>query len=119
MLWFALAFVAVAILAKIIGCGSIAKAFKFSNKDSFRIGIGMIARGEVALIVAEKGITGGLLPADYRVVVVLLVLVSSLLAPIVLKMLYKNDDTSLPIDGKLQEIPQENNCEQTTQSANI
>lgn len=119
MLWFALAFVVVAIISKIIGCGSVAKAFKFSNKDSFRIGIGMIARGEVALIVAEKGIAGGLLPADYRVVVVLLVLVSSLLAPIVLKMLYKNDDNSLPIDGKLQEISQENNCEQTTQSANI
>ncbi len=103
-LWFAIAFVAVAIIAKIIGCGGIAKAFKFSFKDSLRIGIGMIARGEVALIVAEKGIAGGLLDAEYRVIVVLLVLVSSLISPIILKLLYKNDkDGSLPIKGELQE----------------
>ncbi len=90
VLWFALAFVAVAIATKIIGCGGISKCFKFSWKDSFRIGIGMIARGEVALIVMEKGIGAGLIDAKYRAIVVLLVLVSSLVAPIVLKLLYRN-----------------------------
>ena len=92
-LLFAAAFVAVAILAKIVGCGGMAKTLKFGFKDSFRIGIGMIARGEVALIVMEKGIAGGLIDAKYRVIAVMLVLVSSLLAPILLKALYKNDAT--------------------------
>ena len=82
ILWFALAFVAVAILTKIIGCGGIAKAFKFRNRDCAKIGVGMIARGEVALIVVNKGISGGLIEAKYLAIVVLLVLVSSIIAPI-------------------------------------
>ncbi len=102
MILFSLVFVFVAILAKIIGCGGIAKGLKFSNKDSLRIGIGMIARGEVALIVAEKGIAGGLLDPSYRVAVVLLVIVSSLLAPIFLKLLYKNEKP-MPSRQELEE----------------
>lgn len=91
VLWFALAFVAVAIITKIIGCGGMAKLRGFGFKDSLKVGVGMIARGEVALIVMEKGITGGLIDDRYRAIVVLLVLVSSLLAPILLKLLYKKD----------------------------
>ena len=89
LLAFAVCFVAVAILGKILGCGLIAKAFKMNVKDSLRIGVGMIARGEVCLIVAEKGISAGFLPEDYRTAVVMLVLVSSMLAPILLKLLFK------------------------------
>ena len=95
-LWFALAFTAVAIITKIIGCGASARLLGFNNKDSLRVGVGMIARGEVALIVTEKGIAGGLLGAEYRIIVVFLVLIASLLAPILLKLLYKKDDTPLP-----------------------
>ena len=100
MLWFGLAFVATAILGKIIGCGGIAKMARFGWKDSAKIGVGMIARGEVALIVTEKGILGGLLAPDYRVIVVMLVLVSSVLAPILLKLLYKHDDNPTLMGGK-------------------
>ena len=92
VMWFALAFVAVAILTKIIGCGGTAKLLKFGFKDSLRVGVGMIARGEVALIVMEKGIEGGLVADKYRAIVVMLVLVSSLLAPVLLKLLYRKDD---------------------------
>ena len=95
-LWFALAFTAVAITTKIIGCGASARLLGFNNKDSLRVGVGMIARGEVALIVTEKGIAGGLLGAEYRIIVVFLVLIASLLAPILLKLLYKKDDAPLP-----------------------
>ena len=103
-LLFAFVFAAVAIAAKIIGCGGMAKALKFGWKDSFRTGIGMIARGEVALIVMEKGIAGGIVDAKYRVIVVLLVMISSLLAPILLKALYKKDDTpALPSKQELEE----------------
>lgn len=94
-LWFALAFTAVAIATKIIGCGASARLLGFNNKDSLRVGVGMIARGEVALIVTEKGIAGGLLGAEYRIIVVFLVLIASLLAPILLKLLYKKDDAPL------------------------
>ena len=96
VLWFSLAFVAVAILTKMVGCGASARLLGFNNKDSVRIGVGMIARGEVALIVTEKGIAGGLIASQYRVIVVMLVLVTSLLAPILLKLLYKHDDELPP-----------------------
>lgn len=103
-LLFAVAFTVVAIATKIIGCGGMAKLTGSNNKDSLRTGVGMIARGEVALIVMEKGIAGGIIDAKYRVIVVLLVLVSSLLAPILLKALYKHDDTPpLPTKPELEE----------------
>ena len=103
-LLFAATFTLVAILTKIIGCGGAARLLKFNRKDGLRTGIGMIARGEVALIVMEKGISGGIIDVKYRVIVVLLVLVSSLLAPILLKLLYKNDDTpALPSKPELEE----------------
>lgn len=94
ILLFAVCFVAAALAGKIIGCGGMAKLCKFGWKDSFRIGIGMIARGEVALIVTEKGIAGGLLHSDYRAITVLLVLVSTVLAPIILKLLYRKDESA-------------------------
>lgn len=103
-LLFAATFTLVAILTKIAGCGGMAKSLGFKWKDSFRTGVGMIARGEVALIVMEKGIVGGIIDGKYRVIVVLLVLVSSLLAPILLKALYKRDDTPpLPTKTELEE----------------
>ncbi len=104
ILWFAVSFVAVAIIMKIIGCGGTAKIAGFSFKDSLKIGVGMIARGEVALIVMEKGVSGGLINPVYRTVIVMLVLVSSLLAPVLLKLLYKNDDSKpLPSRTELEE----------------
>lgn len=90
LLLFAVSFVVCAILAKIIGCGLTAKICHFENKDCLRIGVGMIARGEVALVIAQKGIDAGLMDGPHLAVVVMLVLVSSITAPIVLKMLYKD-----------------------------
>jgi Kef-type K+ transport system membrane component KefB len=52
----------------------------------------MMTRGEVALIVAQKGLAAGLLTADYFTAVILLILVSSISTPIILKLLYARDD---------------------------
>ena len=92
----AILFVIFSILGKLLGCGGIAKMFRFTLKDSTRIGIGMIARGEVALAVTAAGISAQLIDTEYISMTVLLVLVSSVLAPILLKLLYKKDET-LPI----------------------
>ncbi len=89
LLLFSICFVIVALAAKIIGCGLISKALKFSTNDSLKIGIGMMTRGEVALIVAMKGLDVGLLTSDYFTAVILLILVSSIVTPIALKFLYK------------------------------
>ena len=50
-----------------------------------------MTRGEVALIVAQKGLSVGMLDSKYFACVILLIIVSSVLTPIILKMLYKAD----------------------------
>jgi Kef-type K+ transport system membrane component KefB len=72
----------VAILSKVIGCGLGAKICKFSNKDSLRIGVGMVSRGEVALIVASKGAAVGLMKDEYFAPIVIVVVVTTLLNPL-------------------------------------
>lgn len=102
LLWFSLAFVVVALLGKIIGCGLVAKAFRNSWKDSLKIGVGMMTRGEVALIVANKGLAVGLVEQRYFLAVILLIIVSSVSVPIILKLLFKGENA--PGSGTKHEI---------------
>lgn len=88
---FCICFVIVALLAKVIGCGLTSKICKYSTSDSLKIGVGMMTRGEVALIVAQKGLDAGLLTSDYFTAVILLILVSSIATPIILKFLYSKE----------------------------
>ncbi len=88
---FSICFVLVGLVTKIIGCGLIAKLSKYSWKNSLKVGIGMMTRGEVALIVAQKGLSSGIIEAKYFTSVILLILTSSILTPIILKMLYKGE----------------------------
>lgn len=91
LLLFSVGFVIVALLCKIVGCGLISRCFKFNQKDSLKIGIGMMTRGEVALIVAQKGLSVGLLEPVFFTPVILLIIVSSLATPIALKSLYRGE----------------------------
>lgn len=88
---FSIGFVLVALISKIIGCGLMAKICKFNFKDSLKIGVGMMTRGEVALIVSQKGLSVGLLTPVYFTAVILLIIVSSISTPIILKLLYAKD----------------------------
>lgn len=85
---FSISFVAVALIGKVVGCGGCAKALGFDTKDSLRIGVGMMTRGEVALITAQKGLAIGLISSDFFTPVIILILVSSVITPILLKRLY-------------------------------
>ena len=89
MLIFSVCFVIVALLSKIIGCGLISKICKNPTTDSLIIGVGMMTRGEVALIVAQKGLSVGLLDPIYFTPVIILIVVSSILTPVILKVLFK------------------------------
>lgn len=91
ILLFSLGFVIVALISKIVGCGLMARICRFSDKDSLKIGVGMMTRGEVALIVAQKGLSVGLLTPVYFTAVILLIIVSSISTPIILKILYAKD----------------------------
>lgn len=91
ILWFGLAFVAVAMVTKIIGCGLMAKVFRYSNGDALKIGVGMMTRGEVALIVAQKGLACGLFSSENFTAVIMLIICSSVAVPIILKLLFRDD----------------------------
>lgn len=91
ILLFSLGFVLVALVAKIIGCGLMAKICRFKTADCLKIGVGMMTRGEVALIVAQKGLSVGLLTPVYFTSVILLIIISSISTPIILKLLYAKD----------------------------
>jgi Kef-type K+ transport system membrane component KefB len=88
LLLFAIAFVVVAMAGKIIGCGGVAKIMGFDGNESLKIGVGMMTRGEVALITAQKGLAVGLLTPDFFTPVILLILCSSIVTPILLKYLF-------------------------------
>lgn len=95
LLAFSIVFVIVALLSKIAGCGLMARMCGYRGMDSLKIGVGMMTRGEVALIVAQRGLSVGMLDAKYFTSVILLILVSSILTPIVLKMLFHRDKEEL------------------------
>ncbi len=88
LMWFSVGFVIVALLAKIIGCSIMARICRFSNIESIICGIGMMTRGEVALIVSQKGLSVGLISPVYFGAVIMLILVSSIATPVLLKMLF-------------------------------
>ena len=99
ILIFSIAFVLVAMITKIIGCGLMAKLCRFSTTDSLKIGVGMMTRGEVALIVSQKGLSVGLLDPVYFTSVILLIIISSVLTPIILKYLYTKEPEAPAIES--------------------
>ena len=88
ILLFSVCFVIVALIPKVIGCGLAAKICRFSWADSLKVGVGMMTRGEVALIVAQKGLDIGVVDPVYFTAVILLIVVSSVATPLVLKVLF-------------------------------
>ena len=94
ILFFSLAFVLVGMGAKVIGCGLMAKLCRFNRLESLKIGCGMMTRGEVALIVAQRGLAAGLLEHTFFTAVILLIIISSITTPIILKALYSRDKES-------------------------
>ncbi|OUP01212.1 sodium:proton antiporter [Anaerofilum sp. An201] len=86
---FSVVLVIVAVLTKVIGCGLGAKLCGYQNYQCARIGVGMISRGEVALIVASKGASLGLMSSNLLGPVILVVIVTTVITPILLKLVFK------------------------------
>ena len=86
--WFGLAIVGMAILTKVVGCFLGSRTTGFDNKQSLRVGIGMVSRGEVGLIVAGGGISRGIIGQDIFSVMVLMVLVTTMITPLLLRYVF-------------------------------
>lgn len=82
-------FIIAGIIGKLIGCGIAAKCCKYSFSDSVKIGVGMMARAEVCLVTASKG--AGIIDNNIMPFIVLLIIITSLLSPIFLKLIYNHD----------------------------
>ena len=86
---FTIALVAVSVISKLGGCGLGAKLGGFDNRQSYQIGLGMVCRGEVALIVAGKGMAMNLINEDYLGPIIIMIIVCTIITPIVLKSAFK------------------------------
>ena len=80
--------VAVAMLSKIIGCGLGAKICGYSKKEIIQIGTGMMARGEVALVIANKGIKHGIMNTYFLPSIIIMIITAAICTPILLKKAY-------------------------------
>ena len=87
---FAVALTIVAILTKIVGCALGAKMCGYKNYQYARIGVGMISRGEVALIVASKGEALGMMGGNFLGPVIIVVVITTIITPILLKIVFKS-----------------------------
>ena len=85
---FAVALILLAILTKIIGCGMSALATGFSPLESLRVGVGMVSRGEVGLVIASYGLSHNVIDEKIFAEMVLVVLVTTLAAPIGLRLVF-------------------------------
>lgn len=85
---FAVVLVVVAIVTKAVGCGVFARLFGFTAKESVRVGVGMISRGEVGLIVAGYGLTNGLIDRNVFSASVIMVLVTTMVTPPMLRIVF-------------------------------
>jgi len=83
---FAVLLVLTAIVSKIIGCGLAGRLCGMSRHQSLVVGIGMVARGEVALMVAQKGIDAGMIDPAILPAVILSVIAAALCTPVLLKL---------------------------------
>lgn len=99
---FSVLLVVVAVLSKWLGCGVGAKMCGFTTRECNQIGLGMVCRGEVALIVANKGAEVGLMPDALFAPVIIMVIISTILTPILLKLAYRGED-ALQLEESLLE----------------
>lgn len=94
ILIFTILLLVIAILTKVVGCGVGAKFMGYTTKESLQIGIGMISRGEVALIVANKGESLGLISDTLYAPIVVTVVITTIITPILLKLAFKDKKKS-------------------------
>jgi Kef-type K+ transport system membrane component KefB len=95
---FIVVLIVVASLSKIIGCGLPAKIFGFGWKESFAVGVGMVPRGEVAMIVALLGLTQNLISDRAYWALVLMALFTTIITPIIFRnWIFKSERKKLPL----------------------
>ena len=91
---FTLLLIIAAVLSKLAGCGLGAKLCGFTGRQSLQTGLGMVCRGEVALIVANKGMAAGMIAPLYFGPIILMVVACTIATPVLLKLAYRDARTA-------------------------
>jgi Kef-type K+ transport system membrane component KefB/mannitol/fructose-specific phosphotransferase system IIA component (Ntr-type) len=92
---FGILYSALAVMAKILGCGIPTLFCNFNLRGALRVGAGMIPRGEVALIVAGIGLAAGILSSEVFAVGIMMTLLTTLLAPPIMVLLFQNEKSGI------------------------
>jgi monovalent cation:proton antiporter-2 (CPA2) family protein len=87
-IWLIVVMTVIAVFTKLVGSGVGARLTGFDKKGSLGIGAGMVSRGEVALIIATTGLSAELLDQQYFTSMVLVIILTTLIAPILLKRIF-------------------------------
>ena len=95
-LLFGLVFIAAGMIGKVLGCGGAALLCHYTPGDSFRVGVGMMARAEVALVTAQKGVESGIIDTSVMPFIVLLIIITSFITPVALGYAYRKHPRHLP-----------------------
>ncbi len=103
-----LALLGVAVVSKIGGCYVGGRVARLNHTESARIGVGMMSRGEVALVIASAGLAAGIVEEKLFSAAIVMTLVTTILTPIILKLMYREPSTAeRPIEvGGAMAIPE-------------
>lgn len=96
LILFGALFILAGMAGKVIGCGGAAMLCHYGPRDSFKVGIGMMARAEVALVTAQKGVEYGIIDNSIMPFIVVLIIVTSFITPIALQAAYRKDGKLTP-----------------------
>ncbi|MDD4842715.1 MAG: cation:proton antiporter [Anaerotignum sp.] len=89
-LLFVLLIFAIATITKIVGCGGVAKLCKMTTQQALGVGVGMVSRGEVALMVAQKGLMLKMVSEEVFPALIVAVVATVFITPILLNMVMNN-----------------------------
>ena len=101
MLAFSVLLLVISVISKLVGCGLGAKACGFTGRESMQVGMGMVCRGEVALIVANRGLSMGVLSSAMMTPVVITVVGGTILTPILLKLVFRGEPQEKLVESSL------------------
>lgn len=82
------------ILGKVLGCGFVAKLCGLTRQESLQIGVGMVSRGEVALITTNLGLEKGIITPQLFIPTLIVVIATTILTPILLKLAFSDSKTN-------------------------
>jgi len=91
-----------AIVSKVVGCGLPLRGEDWITR--VRVGIGMMPRGEVALIVALVGLQSGIVTQPTYAIVVFMTAVTTLIAPPMLRYLFHDEISEQHQDPSVAEV---------------